>query len=91
MCLESESGETGINYPHVEAHKKDGHSKHNTFPTNEDIAIAVEKSKKEAQNVVEVLGMAEQLKDNKCCEYPPIPTIKEENMNKGNDDDDDRL
>ena len=51
--------------------------------------MAVEKSRKEAQNVVEALGMAKQLKDNECWEYPPIPAIKEEDMVEGNDDDED--
>ena len=32
--------------------------------------------------------MTKQLKDNKCWEYPPIQTIKEEDMNEGSDDDD---
>ena len=93
FCLESESGETGIKYPRVEAHKlNNGHSKHhqhNTLPTDEDIAKAVEKSRKEAQKEVEALGMAQLLKGNECWDYPPIPAIKEEDMNEGNDDDDD--
>ena len=93
ICLESERSETGVKYPRVEAHKlKDGHSKNyqpNTLPTDEDIVTAVEKSRKEAQKVVEDLGMAKQLKDNECWEYPPISTVKEDDMNEDNDDDDD--
>ena len=93
FCLEAECGETAIKYPCVEAHKfKDGHSKHqqcNTLPTDEEIFTAIEKSRKEAQKVVEDLGMGKQLKDNECWEYPPIQTIKEEDMNEGSDDDDD--
>ena len=93
ICLEAESERTGIKYPSVEAHKsKDGCNKqvqHDSLPCNEEILKSVEKAKKLAQEMMETLGMAKLLQDKKCWEYPPIPTVKESEINDGDDDNED--
>lgn len=64
FCVESQTDSTGIRYPRVEAHKKkDGHNKQDRHPvlsrfTYEEIANAMERGKKDAQETVEALGMA---------------------------------
>ena len=92
-CLESESAETGIKYPRAEAHKlKDGHKKQEhrfELPSNEDIAKTVEKARKEAQKIVETLGMEKLIQEKKCWENPPIPTLKEEHMREDDKEDED--
>ena len=39
---------------------------------------AVEQAKERAQELVESLGMAKLLKEKKCWDFPPIPTVKED-------------
>ena len=91
VCLESESAKTGIKYPTVEAHKlKDGCNSQGgqvKLINNESIVKAVKKAQEEAQRMVETLGMAELLKEKKCWEYPPISTIRLDDLD-GDDDDD---
>ena len=64
-CLESESAQTRIKYPCAEAHKlNDGHKKQEhrfERPSNEDIVKTMEKARREAQKMVETLGMGKLL------------------------------
>ena len=68
FCLEAECADTGIKYPRVECHKnKEGHCKQDELfmlstVTNESISCAVAKGKKQAQEMMESLGMVEVLK-----------------------------
>ena len=93
LCLQSEASKTGIKYPNTHAHRhKEGHNvpQQPKLPTNEEITMAVEKAKIEAQTLVETLGMAELLKKSKCWNFPPIPTVKHEEIKDDHDDIDDQ-
>ena len=93
FSLEAESDKTGIKYPTIEAHKKkDGcnsQQKEHTFPSNEEIVKAVEQAKERAQELVESLGMAKLLKEKKCWDFPPIPTVKEDELVDDDNENDD--
>lgn len=59
-----------------------------SLPNRAELAIVVEKAKKAAQNEVEYLGMANLLQEKKCWEYPPVPAIRQDELNNCEDDDD---
>ena len=47
--------------------------------------------RKQAWETIESLGMAELLKENKCWEYPPIPSMKEDDFKHEDDTDNNTL
>ncbi len=67
FSLQAECEFTGIKYPRAELHKnKEGHLKQDTFCmlsmlTSESISAGVGEAKREAQEEIELLGMAESL------------------------------
>jgi len=94
FCLQAERGNTGIKYPQVDSHKnKEGHSKQDSITmlsslTNNKIAEAVETAKKKAQEVIQSLGMAEELEKSKCWDDPPIPNLKGMNIKEEDEEED---
>ena len=50
---------------------------------------AVEQAKERAQELVESLGMAKLLKEKKCWDFPPIPTVKEDELVDDDNENDD--
>ena len=81
FCLKSESNETKIIYPNIEAHKmKDGYGQA-AFQaighiTDEQIAKTVVKSREEAKKSIKDLGMYDLLHSNDCWENPPTPLVQ---------------
>ena len=80
FCLECESQETGIRYPHLERHKvKDGHGvaiiDSVRLISDADISHAVMDSKEEAKEIMKELGMFELLQSNGDWENPPTPVL----------------
>lgn len=89
FCLEAQSEETGIKYPHKEAHeKKDGHHKaticHVFSVTNEEI---VKTAREKAKETIISLGMSELLQKHKCWKNPPISDL-EGNSNDESEEED---
>ena len=90
--LESESDETTIKYPHVEAHKKkDGHSCTNICATHsvslEDVAKSVEQACEKAKETVTELGMSDLLKKHQNWDKPPVCFLQ---CDEGFEDEDDQ-
>ncbi len=56
--------------------------------TNESISAGVGEAKREAQEEIELLGMAESLQKNYCWEYPPISFLKGVDIKQEEDNDD---
>ena len=92
--LESEADVTGISYPNVNRHKvKDGMNKSQRgsecLLDNTQIAAAVEEGKKDAQNSIEELGMADSLRKTKYWKKPTMIGIDEKEEDDGDEDDKD--
>ncbi len=89
--LESESHETGIRYPKVEAHKnKDGYGDDSVQSveniTKQQIAQAIKQSKEQAQENMKDLGMWELLHESKVWENPPTPFLTDAGFDDAEDD-----
>ena len=70
VCQEAECNQTGIRYPHVQAHKKkDGHHQakvcHVDSVTNQDNTESVRRAREAAQQIVADLDMDELLREHK--------------------------
>ena len=92
FSMESETNETKIKYPKMEAHKmKDGHSE--AFfqavrqITDKQIAESIESSREDAKKSIKNLGMYDLLHSNNCWENPPTPLLVEVDYDNVDDED----